>query len=1228
MILSRVMQFSIWIVGICFFFWVFTDPQFRNSEGFLEGGFCLPFSVGIALILLGYGVTGRFRKFTFWFALALVGQAVSLQMIEAGHHVRYQHYKPLLRLLTEIHPILLFFLLAQTVLVVAGLKDRWPTIRGWFHHNFKYWQLLCVGVVFFISSATVSQEISRYAMELLFASLVQTVNLGNIILIVWTLPPDTLEPLSEKLAKLFGKHSKENNSSSTIRIDRFAILAAIWIMIAASSLNYFIYERHPHIPDEITDFQHAKYLADGALTSPAPSVPDAFDVYLMQVDGDRWYPAAPVGWPAVLSLGVLLKAPWLVNPALAGLNMILIYLLVQEIFSRYTARMSLLLLCTSPWYVFMGMSFMTHMSTLTCALCAALAICKARKSGKAIWGWLGGGAVGMVSLIRPLEGLIVASLLGLWSIGLGGKRLKTSAIMGLVIGSIMVGSVVLFYNRYLTGDPTVFPINEYCDQKFGPKSNALGFGPERGMGWPIDPFPGHSPIDALVNANLNTFSINIELYGWSTGCLILAALLVFSGVLKRGDYIMIAVITAVFIPHFFYYFSGGPDFGARYWFLMLIPLVALTVRGMDTLETKLNNRATNPSFASARVKVGVLSLCFFTLVNYFPWRATDKYHHYRGMRPDIRKLASEYGFGRSLVLIRGDYIDYPSAWFYNPIDLRADAPIYAWDRNSEIRTQLLNAYPDRLVWVINGPSITNKNYRVVEGPLSSQKLLDRQRAMAYDVFFSTYVGGSDWEHARDIFVDAQGYVYITGGTASPDFPTTPGAYCRTFSSGGTESTGECDVFISKFGPTGNLIWSTYLGGPNYDRGYGIEVDKYGYVYVSGRAGVGFPTTAGVFQPNFNGSHTSPTGYGYQNGFVAKLSPDGSQLIWASYVGVGGLCRDIAIDDNGDIYVPLGYRPGNGYSPPPSQWFTNAYQKTPQGGQDCGVIKIRNDGTQVIWATYLGGTGDDSQAASIRVDSNKNVFLCNDTESTDIPTTTGAYDRTYNGGAADCYIAKLNSDGSNLIYGTYIGSSGDDWISTHNLAIDNQGNAYVAMPTHTDFPTTSGAFQSTYGGGNNDIGVAKFSNAGALIASTFIGGNGNENADGIYVDDSGNVFITGVTQSKNFPGISGDSFQSQNNGGHDAFLVMLLADFKEILYSTYMGGSAYDNGRAGFLDRYGNLYITGSSDGNGWPIKNAYQDYFKGGGDDIRKTAGRWGAGDCILAKFRLNNQGSNQDSEK
>ncbi len=117
-------------------------------------------------------------------------------------------------------------------------------------------------------------------------------------------------------------------------------------------------------------------------------------------------------------------------------------------------------------------------------------------------------------------------------------------------------------------------------------------------------------------------------------------------------------------------------------------------------------------------------------MNYIPWRAIDKYHHYRGMRPDIRYLAREKNSGKSLVLVRGNLrLDYASAAVYNPENLRGNAPIYALDRNPEVRTQVLKAYPDRSVWIVNDPSITYGGFEVIEVPLSANDLVARENVM-------------------------------------------------------------------------------------------------------------------------------------------------------------------------------------------------------------------------------------------------------------------------------------------------------------------------------------------------------------------------------------------------------------------------------------------------------------------------------------------------------------------
>jgi 4-amino-4-deoxy-L-arabinose transferase-like glycosyltransferase len=692
-------------------------PRFRDADGWFKAEVCLTLSLGLASLVLAAGIAGRFRQFAFWLALALAGQAVALKLIDAGPRLHYQHYRPFSRPLEETNPWLVVCLGLQAVVMLAGLNSRWPTIQRWLRRHFSRWQILAIVATFVLSSAAVSREVPAYIGDLLLGAFVQAINLGNIALVLWALPDDALPALQQRLDRLFGTAGGEGGG----RVDRFPILAALWVTLLVAALSAFVYERHPHLADEVGYLYHARYFAAGMLTMPAPPVPNAIDVDLMHYEADRWFSPVPPGWPAMLALGVLFGVPWLVNPILAGLNVVLAYVLLRELYDRPTARFAVLLLSVSPWYVFMAMNFMTHTVTLTCALAAALGLALARRTGHARWAWVSGAATGLTSLIRPLDGVVVAGLLALWGAGVGGRRLTQSSLAGFGLAALLVGGITLPYNAHLTGDPTVFPIMAYFDKYHGRNSNAFGFGSDRGMGWPIDPLPGHGPIDAVINANLNAFSLNVELFGWSTGSLLLIAIVAFSAALRRADYLMLAVIAAVIGIHTFYYFSGGPDFGARYWYLIIVPCAVLTARGVEWLA-RLESGATADECAGARLSVGVLSLCLLALINYFSWRAIDKYHHYLGMRPDIHQLAEDYSFGRSLVLVRGNrHPDYASAAIYNPLDLQADAPIYAWDRTADVRAQALLAYPDRPVWTIEGPSLAG-NFRLVDGPRSAAEL--------------------------------------------------------------------------------------------------------------------------------------------------------------------------------------------------------------------------------------------------------------------------------------------------------------------------------------------------------------------------------------------------------------------------------------------------------------------------------------------------------------------------
>lgn len=705
--------------------WAVIDPRLRDAEGIPTGAICLPISLAAALLILGAAWRSPWRRAAAWFALALAGQAVALQMIDAGTRLHYQHYRPL-GWLAAHRPWLLVFAGFQVVTVAAGWRGRWRPAWRWLRRNFRWWQLGLVAAVFTLTAATVSEDVRFYAAELVFAALLQTVNLGNIVLVGWSLPAGALAALGNRLANWFGGSAPARRGP-----DRFALVAALWVTAAAALLSWFSYERHPHIPDEVVCLLHARYFAAGKPWLLPPPAPAAFEIDQMYLEPARWFCPVPPGWPATLALGVLAGAPWLVNPILAGINTLLAFLLLDRLYGRSTARLGLLLLAASPWHVLMAMNFMTHTVSFTWALMAGNAAALAGERGRARWAALSGLAVGGAGMVRPLEGFTLGCVIALALLVVARPIARKIALLAAYgAGGLILTVPHLYYNRLLTGDPLKFPIMAYFDKYYGPDSNALGFGPNRGLGWAIDPNPGHSPLDALINANLNAFSINIELFGWAAGSIALAALFLVAGRLRRADGWMLGLCGAVFIAHFFYYFSGGPDFGARYWYLMLIPCVVFTLGGLDLLSTRLESDFPG---SGSRPVVAVMALCAMSLVNYIPWRAVDKYHHYEQMRPDVRSLAKQRNFGRSLVLVQGQrHPDYASAAAYNPLDLMADAPIYAWDRSPEVRRQVLEVYKDRPVWILEGPTRTGAGFRVKTGPLAAADLLRTDRAGADD----------------------------------------------------------------------------------------------------------------------------------------------------------------------------------------------------------------------------------------------------------------------------------------------------------------------------------------------------------------------------------------------------------------------------------------------------------------------------------------------------------------
>ncbi len=637
----------------------------------------------------------------------LVGfAALYLLDVHAGPAVGYHHYR-LFDDAGEFQKPLAFDLVAAVLgmLLHFGFKlDGASELRRVARELLGGWRAIAFALLMLVAAAKISRPAERSLAEFGMVGLTQLVALALVAALVFELTPTVLARVRAAWERVFG--STLDDTPAPGNADRFAWTLAIASTLVAAALNVFVYERMPHVPDEVVYLFHARYLAAGELFLAPPPVPAAFDLDLMLLDQGKWYCPVPLGWPLVLALGAWAGVPWLVNPLLGGATVLVVYALLRELTSRRNARIGAALLCISPWFVFLNMSFMTHPLTLLAASCAALGVARARRTGS-IASCVGAGlAIGVASLVRPLDGMLLALLLGLWSIGLGGARLRWGSIAALVASTALSGLAVLPYNRALTGEPLRFPIQRYVDVVYGPGKNDMGFGPDKGLGWGgLDPWPGHSLGEGLVTAQFNLFSVNAELFGWCTGSLALVWLWLLVARWSKTDRAMACVVAAIVGSSLLYWFNGGPDFGARYWHLILVPLLWASVRGLNELERRVDD--------PARVHAALALLAILSLSSWMPWRALDKYWGYRGVRGTARDVVASAGLERELVLVRGErHPDLAALAWLNPPRWDADAPIFAWARDGETSAQLLNEFSDREVRIVGRRSEEKSEFEI------------------------------------------------------------------------------------------------------------------------------------------------------------------------------------------------------------------------------------------------------------------------------------------------------------------------------------------------------------------------------------------------------------------------------------------------------------------------------------------------------------------------------------
>jgi uncharacterized protein (TIGR03437 family) len=376
------------------------------------------------------------------------------------------------------------------------------------------------------------------------------------------------------------------------------------------------------------------------------------------------------------------------------------------------------------------------------------------------------------------------------------------------------------------------------------------------------------------------------------------------------------------------------------------------------------------------------------------------------------------------------------------------------------------------------------------------------------IVYATYLGGSGDEFVSAIAADAAGSAYVTGGTTSNDFPVSTHALFPKSSGQGI------DGFVAKISPAGDhLEYSTFLPGTTASA---LAVDSHGNAYLATTVfpSSSFPTTPAAYQPKSSSAAIT--------GLIAKISADGSALLYSTYLGGtqsdgnhgGDSALGIAVDAAGNAYV-------TGSTSSPNFPITPGAFQSHIGGQipTAFVAELSSDGSRLVYSTILGGTGLDS-GNQIKVDAHGSAYVLGTTGSKDFPITPGAFQSNIAGalwspgsGFQSPFVAKLSADGTALEYATYFGGA-------TALDLDSNGNAYILGQATAGFPVTSGAFQRCLNGGGVDLFAAQLTADGKLAGATYLGGSGSESPVGIAAASDGRPWVAATTNSADFPGLIG------------------------------------------------------------------------------------------------------------
>ncbi len=377
-----------------------------------------------------------------------------------------------------------------------------------------------------------------------------------------------------------------------------------------------------------------------------------------------------------------------------------------------------------------------------------------------------------------------------------------------------------------------------------------------------------------------------------------------------------------------------------------------------------------------------------------------------------------------------------------------------------------------------------------------------------------------------------------------------------------------------------LSYSTYIGGGSDEFANNITVDRFGSAYITGKTtSTDFPT----MNP-YNGTYQAS-----EDVFVTKLSASGNSLVYSTYLGGSSLDTGwgITVDSSGNTYIT-----GSSFS---SDFpMLNAYSGTNQGLSDVFVTKLNSSGDSLVYSTYIGGSSRET-AKDIAIDEFGRTYVTGFTSSQDFPTLNSIFGTLQ--GNEDVFVTKLSSSGNSLVYSTYLGGTSGDYCKS--IAIDTFGSVYITGVTFSsDFPTFN-SFSGTKNG-NDDAFVSKISPSGdSLVYSTYLGGDFSETGESITVDETGAAYVTGPTNSSDFPVLN--PYIETKSGGTDCFVTKLNPSGNSLVYSTYLGGSKSDLSYGIVVDTSGSAYVTGYTYSSEFPILNPHSGTYVGVGGDAFVT---------------------------